>query len=163
NTLYFMQQGRVRATRPGQAPWTFEGRWFLGGFEGHQDRPASRTLVALDDFHALKIPRRPWLDLVEDSFELTRLSVVASSPAVAGLDARILTLEKNRPHMKVRGDVDRPLSAVERIAFLAELRMARGAGVQALADQASASDELTLRDGEALFDGRQGRDHFFVV
>src|SRR3954468_17720991 len=33
-SLYFMRDGRVRMTRPGAAPWTFEGKWFLGSFEG---------------------------------------------------------------------------------------------------------------------------------
>src|SRR5258708_12063588 len=80
-TLYFMEDGRAQATRRGAPPWTFHGRWFLGAFEGHLDRPASRSLVALSDFYALKFRRAAWRDLLEDSFELTRRAVTPPPPA----------------------------------------------------------------------------------
>src|SRR3954469_5274270 len=88
-SLYFMREGRVWATREGTPPWTFQGRWLLGGFEGHLDRPARRSMVALTEFYALKIRRRAWLDLLEDSFELARRAVTASATAVARLQERL--------------------------------------------------------------------------
>jgi len=162
-SLYFMHEGRVRAVREGAPPWTFEGRWFLGGFEGHLDRPARRSLVALSDFYTLKIPRRAWLDLLEDSFELTRLGIVSLASTVARLDQRIPTIAKTRPQSATYSPRFGPLTMVERIAFLTELGIARGAGIQALADVANVSTESTLRLGEELFREAETRDHFFLV
>jgi CRP-like cAMP-binding protein len=163
DTLYIMHDGRVRAARGAAPPWTFEGRWFLGDFEAHLDLPASRSLVAISDFHAFKIGRRVWHGLLEDSADLARLSVTESAAAVARLDARLPDeLRPRLPSLKTPS-VRRALTTVERIAFLADLRIARSAGIQALADLADASDEIALEDGETLFEAANSRDRFFVV
>jgi CRP-like cAMP-binding protein len=56
-----------------------------------------------------------------------------------------------------------PLTLVEKIAFLSDLNMAGGAGVQALADLAAVSEERNLRDKEALFHPGTSHEHFFLV
>src|SRR5258707_10934187 len=133
-TLYFMHDGRVQATRRGAPPWTMQGRWFLGAFEGHLDRPASRSLVALSDFYALKFRRAAWRDLLEDSFELTRRAVTAAATAVARLDERLPMIERPAPPRAILHAFDGPLTMVERIAFFKEIGVALDVGVQALAD-----------------------------
>ena len=160
--LYFMQRGRVQARRDASAPWTFEGRWFLGGFEGHGDRRAERDLVALEDFAAFQIPRRSWVDLLEDSFALTWRTLVAAAGAVAELEERIPILDG--PAIRRSSPVrDAPLTILDRIAFLTRLPIATGVGVQALADLAAGAEEVTLGPGEALFQAGAARDRFFVV
>jgi CRP-like cAMP-binding protein len=152
--LYFMPQGRVRAEREGATPWTFEGRWLLGGFEGHMDRRATRTLIS----------RRSWFELLEDSFELTRRSIAWSAAAVANLDERLLTAEPPPPHVPLaRGNPAGPLSMIERLAFLMELPMMRGAGVQVVADIAGAAEEIIVEQGETLSTASTENDRFFVV
>jgi len=41
--IYFMPNGAVQMTRAGAPPWTFQGRWVLGTFEAHLDRPLTRS------------------------------------------------------------------------------------------------------------------------
>lgn len=163
DTLYFMNDGRVRAMRGGSPAWTFDGRWFLGGFEAHLDLPASHSLVALSDFHAFTIRRGVWHGLLEDSSDLARLSVAESAAAVARLDARLPNERGPRIPSRARRGAGRPLTTVERIAFLAEVPIACSVGVQALADLAAASDEVTIEDGGTLFEAGVPRDGFFVV
>jgi CRP-like cAMP-binding protein len=162
-TLYFMHDGRVQATRRGAPPWTMQGHWFLGAFEGHLDRPASRSLVAMSDFYALKFRRAAWLDLLEDSFELTRRAVTAAATAVARLDERLPRIERPaRPHAIPRA-FDGPLTMVERISFFTEIGVSLDVGVQALADLANVSKDLSVKPGASLFDSGGANDHFFLV
>jgi len=163
-SLYFMHQGRVRLTREGAAPWTFEGRWFLGSFEGHLGRPASRQAVAVTDLNALKIRRRAWLDLLEDSFDLTRRGIVSAATTVARLDERVAAVVPVTPRVHtLTTRPKRALNAIERLAFLTEVEMARGAGVQALADLAAASHEVRLNDGNVLLRPGEGREYLYLI
>jgi len=173
-TLYFMQEGHVKGTRRGAPPWTFHGRWFLGAFEGHLDRPATRSLVALSDFYALKFGRAAWLDLLEDSFDVTRRAVTAAATAVALLDERLPMVERPAPPRVILRAADglvggRPspadgsLTMVERIAFFTEVGMSLNVGVQALADLANVSKDLSVKPGASVFDSGEANDHFFLV
>jgi CRP-like cAMP-binding protein len=160
--LYFMFDGRAQSRLEGTAPWTFAGKWFLGAFEGFDGGPARRTVVALTDFDALKFRRTAWFDLMEDSFELTRISIAAAATSVARLDERRAGPLEVRPTLDLLAS-DEPLSTIDRLAFLTELAGMRGAGVQALADLAAASEEVRLGDGEALFREGEEREHLLVV
>ena len=162
-TLYFMHDGRVQATRRGAPPWTMQGHWFLGAFEGHLDRPATRSLVALSDFSALKFRRAAWLDLLEDSFELTCLAVTAAATAVARLDERVPMVERPAPPRAILRAGDGPLTMVERIAFFTEIGVSLDVGVQALADLANVSKDLSVKPGASVFESGGASDHFFLV
>jgi CRP-like cAMP-binding protein len=162
-TLYFMHEGRVQATRRGAPPWTFRGRWFLGAFEWYHDRSATRTVVALSDFYAIKFRRAEWLDLLEDSFELTRRGVTAGATAVARLDERLPTLERPAPPRTIVRAADRPLSMVERIAFFTDIGMSFNVGIQALADLANVSKDVSLEPGDSVFDSGAVKDHLLFV
>jgi CRP-like cAMP-binding protein len=161
--VYFMQNGRVQMTREGAAPWTFEGRWFLGGFEGHLDRPATRTAVALTAFPAVRMLRAAWFDLLEDSFDLTRKSVTMAAATVARLE-ELLPVDLSSPHVSFALPLSSgPLSLVDRLALLTEVAMIRAGGVQALADLATASREVILSGGESLFSKDAEPEYLFLV
>jgi CRP-like cAMP-binding protein len=160
--LYFMLDGRAQSLRKGAAPWTYDGKWFLGAFEGFNGGLARRSLVATTDFDALKFRRTAWLDLLEDSFELTRIAIGAAATSIARLDERRVGPLEGPPGLEPLLP-DEPLSTVERLAFLTDLTVARGAGVQVLADLAGVSEEIRLGDGDVLFHESQERDHLHVV
>jgi CRP-like cAMP-binding protein len=147
--LYFMRDGKVKMTREGAAPWTFEGRWLIGTFEALTDQPRDRDAIALVDFSALRIPGAAWIELLEDSFDLARGAVVNTARAVARLEDRIAT---DAP--RVTQDPPRvgpgPLTLVERLALLVDVRMLRGGGVQALADLAAPSTEAFFETGAVV-------------
>ncbi len=85
---YFMRDGRVQLTRRGASPWTFKGRWILGSFEP-RGAPAARSAIALEDFDALRMPRRAWFRLLADSFTLAHRSIVGAAATVAQLEERL--------------------------------------------------------------------------
>ena len=161
--LFFMRQGRVQALRQDGSPWTFEGRWLLGAFEGHRNRHASRTLVALEDFPVLKIQRRGWLELLEDSAEMARRAVVNAAGTVARLEERSPARPAGLQPPLRQHHGDRPLTLVERVAFLMGLPIASGVGVQALANIASASEEISVGAGQSLDQEKVVKDRLLFV
>jgi CRP-like cAMP-binding protein len=160
--LYFMHGGRVQLVREGAPPWTFDGRWFLGGFEGHLDR-AARTAVAAADFQALAVPRRAWLDLLEDSFELTRRGVLASSGALARLDERVSGSVLGPEVTPAAAPLNAKLDTLARLSMLTDLELARGAGVQALGDLAAVSHPLALAAGDQLLRVGDPHTHLYLI
>jgi CRP-like cAMP-binding protein len=161
--IYFMHDGKLRLTREGAAPWTFEGRWLIGGFEAFADRPRDRNAVALKDFPVLRIPTGAWIDLLEDNFALARAAVLQTARAVAQLEDRV----PDGPP-PARQDPPRvgsgPLTLVERLALLGSVQILRGGGVQALADLASASEEAFFESGEAILErGAEGTHLHLIV
>jgi hypothetical protein len=164
DALYFMHHGSVEMRREGANPLRFEGRWLLGSFEGHSHSRTERELVALADFDVLKVARRGWLRLLEDSFALTRLSVQAAANATAVLDERLPSRRAHAPDELIRPSPPlRRLSVVERLAILTQVEIVRGVGVQALADLAGASREIILTPGEPLFSRNDPHENLFFV
>jgi CRP-like cAMP-binding protein len=162
--IYFMQDGSVQMTREGAAPWTFQGRWLLGAFEAHLDRPLVRTAVALADFRAMKIRPNAWLELLEDSFLLARASIRFSSAAVARLEERVPGgLPSASPESTLAPIPQGSPTVIERLAFLAEVEMLRGAGVQPLAELAVVSRERIFAAGELLFERGSAHQQLFIV
>jgi hypothetical protein len=160
---YFMPDGRAQMTRPGAPPWTFEGKWFLGAFEGRRGDVARRDATALTDFHALRLRPRSWFALLEDSFDLTRASLTAAADAVAGLEERVPDFALPRAELQTFARPDALADSLGRLALLTQLPMARGAGVQALSDLAAASKEISLARGDTLARVGEARDDFFLL
>jgi CRP-like cAMP-binding protein len=150
--IYFMRSGAVRYTHAGGPSWTLEGRWVLGGLEAIGDRPSTRTVTALVDFLAMRVPALAWIELLEDSFQLARSAVMNASRAVARMEERI---PKGAPlSARAVPTLDAvpagTLSLIQRLALLFDVRMLRGVGVQALADLAGASQQVSFASGEPL-------------
>jgi CRP-like cAMP-binding protein len=152
-SLFFINDGAIRFTRDDGPSWTLRGRWFVGGFEALGDVPASHTATALGDFHCMSVPAMAWAELLEDSSQMSRLVVTNASRALTKLEARVplgAPVSRSEPSL-LAGLPAGELNLVERLALLLDSRMLRTAGVQALADLAAASREVSFAAGELLF------------
>lgn len=162
-SLYFMQDGRVRFTRGDGPSWTLKGRWVLGGFELLGDRPATHTATALEDFYGMRVSAVAWVEMLEDSSQLARSAVVNASRTVTQLEERVPTGDPAPPDdtsllsMVPSGT----MTLVERLALLLDVRMLRLAGVQALADLAAVSEEVSFAAGELVVE--RGVEHERLV
>lgn len=163
--IYFMQDGQVRYTRAGGPSWTFRGRWVLGGLEALGDRPSTHTATALVDFRTMRVPSVAWVELLEDSFLLARSAVVNASRAIARMEERIPASAppsaRQSPLLEVLPSG--PITLIERIALLLDVRMLRGVGVQALADLAAICQQASFAAGEILIPRGSGCDRILRV
>jgi CRP-like cAMP-binding protein len=152
--IYFMQDGAVRFTRDGGPSWTVKGRWVLGGFEALGDRPARRTATAVSDFRGLRVPTFDWVDMLEDSSQLARSAVVNASRTLVRMEERIPTgaPASAREATTLSSVPAGVLSLVERLALLLDVRTFRLAGVQAVADLAAVSEQVSAAAGELVLE-----------
>ena len=158
--VHFMRDGRIRMSRKDGPTWTLQGRWVVGGYEAVLEVPRATTAVAETEMELMRIPTSAWFDIFEDSFELTRGNISISAKALADLDTRLATSPTTaREAPRVR----RATSLVEKLAFLLDVRMLRGAGVQALADVAGSTEEDTFEAGEVVLERNAERGRFVFV
>jgi CRP-like cAMP-binding protein len=163
--LYFMLEGAIRLTREGSPPWTMRGRWVVGVLEGMTDVPRMRTATALVDFQAMQVPARSWVEIMEDSFQLARGAVLNAARATAHLEESVPRIEHPIARPRVLPAVgEAPLSMIERLALLSEVRMLGGAGVQSIVDLAAVARESRFEAGEVLLPrGVERHDLLLVV
>ncbi len=165
DSLYFIHDGEVRLSKPGSAPWTFKGRWLIGTYDAFSEQGHTRDAIAMTDFPAMKLPRTAWIDLLEDSAQIARGAVINSARAVARLEDLLPVLaaaplpiaEAQRPAPPS------PLSLVDRLAALVDVRMLRGAGVQALVDLAASSEEVAFDRGDVLHARGVAREQMILL
>jgi CRP-like cAMP-binding protein len=163
--LYFMQDGRVRFTRADGPSWTQRGRWVLGGFEAIGDRPAVHTATAIADFNGMRVSAAAWVEMLEDSFPVARSAVVNSSRAMMRLEEQVPTGDPISPDDPSRLSTVPPgaLSLVERLALLLDVPMLRLGGVQALADLAAVSHEVSFAAGEWILERGVPHEHLIRI
>ncbi len=162
--VYFVTSGEIQSVAEGRAPWKFRGKWLLGTFEALADKPYTRNTIAVTEGEALRLSVGPWLSLLEDSFDLARAAVQRSSLAVAHIEEQIPAWPAPPPRNEgCRAGAPAELDAMHRLAFLADVRMLRGPGVQALADLAEVSTERSYASGEVLLPRGVEREDLMVV
>ena len=162
--FYFMHDGAVQLSKPGSAPWTFKGRWFLGSQDAFSETGRTRDAVALTDFTAMRVPIVEWAGLLEDSPALARAAVLNNARSVARLEERVPAGLPRRPSLgSPRSTPPGPLSLVDRLAAFLDVRMLRGAGVQALVDLAAGSEEIAFERDEVLLPRGVERDRLLLL
>jgi CRP-like cAMP-binding protein len=164
--FYFLREGRMRLVREGSAAQSVRGPAVVGMFDAVLDRPRLRTAVVLEDTQLMRVPVDAWVELLEDSFELTRASVLGSARQVALLEERLLDAGVV-PWTGSTGGASLAagvrLRALERLALLMHALPLRLAGVQTLSDLALASEEVAFAPNDVVFEPSAKRERVFLV
>ena len=128
--LYFVRQGQVRLTAETGPARILDGPSLVGMFDAVLDRPRTHRADALTDLHLLRVPTDAWMDLLEDSFGLGRLSVTSLARRVAELEEMAWAQSPPRPAgpaPAAEASAAR-LRLLERLAVLVDTPLLRGAG-----------------------------------
>jgi CRP-like cAMP-binding protein len=158
--IHFMHDGRVRTSRKDGPAWTLQGRWILGIFEGILDVPRVTTAIAETDLQLLRTPTSSWLEMIEDSFDLTRGSILVATRSATELE---LCLAAPYAPAPIVPRIRRASTLIEKLTFMLDVPMLRGAGVQALADLASGTQEETFDAGQVVLERGVERDRLVFV
>lgn len=163
--FYFMREGRVRMTREGGPAWILHGRQVFGMDDAILDRCRTRTATALDHLKLMKVRADDWLELLDDSFELARASVIQLAQSVASHEQKLWA----NAHIRLPGVVRspdvraKPLTVIERLAVLMDTPLLRGSGVQPLSDLAVESREVFFGPGERILARQVPRKTIFIL
>jgi CRP-like cAMP-binding protein len=163
--FYFLRHGRVELARSGRPTETLEGPRAFGMIDAIVERPRSHSAFARAPITLLKVPAPGWFEILEDSFELARMSVLRFARSVASLEEALWAKGCISAPTPLRLDgTGKPLDLVERLAVLMQTLPLRGAGVQPISDLATECEEVSLVHGETLFlKGAPIRRIFVVV
>lgn len=158
--IHLMDEGRVRMSRRKGPSWTLEGHWVMGSYEAIREVPRVTSALAETDLQLMRMPTSAWLEILEDSFELTRGSIAIGARSAANLECRLADLPAaDGTARRVR----RTSSLVEKLAFLLDVEFVRGAGVQALADFAALTREDTFDSRQVVLERGIERDLLVFV
>jgi len=160
--LYFMNDGRVRLSREGHADWVYEGRWAIGTTDLLAARRRSRTATSEGDARMFRLPGESWLELMEDSFDLTHNALIGTARGAAALYTRLAPDGGFLPLPTPRAAADSS-SLVGRALLFSELPLLQDVSVQALTDLASYATDRRLDEGETLFGPAARSDRIHVV
>lgn len=148
---YLLREGRVSLTRDGTPPLTYEGPSVFGLSDALLERPRTRTALAVTDVQAMRVHSEAWIEILEDSFPMTRAAVLGSIRTVADLEERLWAKTPPEPRPPARHRrLGAQLDVIERLALLTDAPLLRHAGVQTLSDLAGACDIVAFEAGEGL-------------
>lgn len=165
--FYFVVSGRVRLERDDAPPWEFGERSIIGALDATMDRPRSRDAVADTELVLLELPSEAWLEVLEDSIDMSirAIEVVARGvhDLLLGAVARGLVRDSSPPRPREEAPLPVALNLVDRILLLRRVTCLGRAGVQTLASLASVADEVVVEPGDALFATGDADGAIFVV
>jgi len=163
--FYFLRSGTVKLVRDGSAPWTLEGPHVFGMFEALLDRPRTRTALVVGDSQLMKVGSDAWIELLEESFELSRTATFSAARWVALLEENLLAhgISPRPTAFRTPRVPAGRLDILERLALLMGTPLLRGAGVQPLSDLALVSEEAHFDPGATLMTRGTPRDRLFMV
>ncbi len=163
--LFLVRQGRLELLRDGQHGEIVVAPCALGMSDALAERPRSHTARALVPLQLVRVRVDAWLELLEDSFELTRMAVLRLARGVAALEEKRLASGGESAPVRWIGldSTDAKLDVIERLAVLMQAVPLRGSGAQPISDLASLCEEVSLDAGKGLFEQDTEGDRVFVL
>lgn len=154
--LFFIIRGTVHLVAPGLDPLRFGDRSVIGVLDMLQDRPYSRTAVAVTDVEGLTARADDWLEMLEENFEFGRSALVNNATGLVQL-ASTLPLCGFPPEgvagapLQINGKPGAPLDLVGRLLALRAVPAFSMARIQALSSMAELAEEEHHAAGATLF------------
>jgi CRP-like cAMP-binding protein len=159
--VYFMRRGTVEISRDNDAPLQFEGNWIFGLFDYFLGVPHLRSARSRTAQNLLRVKASDWVELLEDSFELSLDTIVLHAGDLARLEATYS--ETAPPATGSLVDSGARTTFVERVGALHKMLPLRDAGVQSLIDVASFASEGSFAPGADLFESSEELNRLYFV
>jgi CRP-like cAMP-binding protein len=168
--VYFVRDGSVRldqSTARSGASSVLDGRFIIGWSDALADRLHTCTTTAVGLTRVESIEVDAMIELLEDSFEITRAAILGAGRDIQviferALQAAVPIPEPPPEKTSWRAPSNR-LSVVERMLLLMSVGFFRRAAVQTLADLAALAHERSLAEGDLVSERGGKRDELFVV
>ena len=173
--VYFLVQGRVELSHPGEKAWSFNDRGVFGILDAELERPHARTARATSDVRVIAIRADDWHDIIEDNFDYTRWRISRNAQDLMrkGLElAPHAGFDGVPPHHREDAMPYIPHHHVletthadpfERLLVLHLTDVFERAGIQALTRLAASARELVVEEDDVIVDQGDNADALLVV
>lgn len=151
--MFFVTRGTVELTAPGEEPWVFEDKAFIGAIDANMGRPHPRTARAVTRVRAIEMHFEEYLMLLEDFFDFARDTLIQGAERTHGT---ALGLAPDGIYLEPRAPIGRWLSRarlddLQRLIVLRGARAFARAPVQSLVTLARSAVEERYEKGAPLF------------
>jgi CRP-like cAMP-binding protein len=163
--VYFIVDGEVTLSAPGRLAAAFGPKSVVGAIDRFLDRPSTSKAVVTRKAHLLRIRSDDWLDVLEDSFELSRMIVRNMAVGLHQVRLRPPPLggfEEPPSHPPAAG-VPGQLHLVDRILLLRGVPTFAYASIQTLTTLAELATEVQAADSEVLAHKGEPKRQMLVV
>jgi CRP-like cAMP-binding protein len=150
--MYFIVDGEVTLSSPGKPTLVFPAHSVVGALDAFYDRPLSFSAVVTRKAHLLRIRIEDWLDVLEDSPDLSRIFINNMAAAVHQLRLRPPPLGgfDDPPPSSAGSDPPGTLHLVDRILLLRGAPTFATATVQTLTSLAELATVVHAEEDEVL-------------
>src|SRR5688572_28999814 len=157
---HFVVEGKVAIVREGKQVRVFGPQSSLGGLASLTGEPETQVYLALEDTETLELLRDDIQDVFEDNFRIFQGVMRAITRVVLEVRRRLGPSAGFQP--VTNADPVRPvgeLGLVEKIFFLRQTMSFAQTRIEALADLAQETEDLTLPAGQILWRAGDVSDH----
>lgn len=148
--IFFVVSGEIKLTRAGSSDWVFGARSLVGTLDVVLDRTHARTAIATAPAHLLRLRAVDWMDMLEDSFDLTHRVLTNFAAGVHVLRQRPLPLGGfDEPTDSPAGTLD-VSNLVDVILLLRHIPLFSLASVQTLVSLAEMAEETQAAKDDIL-------------
>jgi CRP-like cAMP-binding protein len=148
--IFFVVSGEIKLTRSGSSDWVFGARSLVGTLDVVLDRTHARTAVATATAHLLRLRAVDWMDILEDSFDLTHRVLTNFAAGVHVLRQRPPPLGGFDEPKDTPAETPDVLNLVDVILLLRQIPLFSLASVQTLASLAGMAEETRAAKGDIL-------------
>lgn len=164
-TMVFIHRGTVELIAPGEEPWVYVDRAFIGAIDANMRRPHVRSARAVTALDAVEIHFEEYQMLLEDFFEFQKASLLQSARSTFETAMSLAHDELfEAPALETSSWLSHPaMDQVQRMMALRRAHAFESAPVQALVTLAEHADEIRLAEGETLFKAGAPNQGFMVL
>jgi CRP-like cAMP-binding protein len=162
---YFIVDGEVMLSAEGQRTVPFGPKSAVGMIDAFLERPLSWNAIVTRKAHILRIRIEDWLDVLEDSYELSRIIITNVAAGLHGLRLRPPPLGGFDDPRDLPGGPDplRPLHLVDRVLLLRSVPVFERASTQSLASLAELATEIRATAGQVIATRGEPKRQMFIV
>jgi CRP-like cAMP-binding protein len=149
--MLFLVEGRVAMEREGERAWEFVPVAVVGVIDAILERQRTRNCRALEPSRFLSLKLSDWFDLLEDNGQIARAAIRNFATQLHARWRQLaprVTRQSEPPPPPASGT----LETYDKILALRRANFLGSAGMQAIASLAAVAEQVTLKQGESLFD-----------
>jgi CRP-like cAMP-binding protein len=147
--VLFMNEGRIRLSRPGAVDWVYEGRWVIGSADAFLERPRNRTAVAETEIRLFGLASRRWFEANQNKPEALLAALIGYGGGIGRMRVE-LAPTGGFEAAQAAAPIEGARTLAGRVRLIANLPYFKGVSAQVIVDLARAAKVEELESDAPL-------------